>query len=73
MTGNTGESYSRGARVEKSNCQLNLWDRSLATKAQPDQIDGPADSYQQADQSQIALTQPLVQTVANPSPEEQAR
>ncbi len=48
------------------------WSRSLATKAQPDQVDGPADSHEQADKGKNPLVQPLVQPVANAAPEDQA-
>ncbi len=49
------------------------WSRSLATKAQPDQVDGPADSHEQADQGEDPLIQPLVQPIADTAPEDQTR
>ena len=48
------------------------WDGSLAAKAQPDQVDRPADSHEQADKGKNPLVQPLVQPVANAAPEDQA-
>ena len=44
----------------------------FAAKAQPDQVDRPADSHKQADQGKNPLVQPLVQPVANAAPEDQA-
>ena len=49
------------------------WSRSLATKAQPDQVDGPANSHEQADQGENSLVQPLVQPIADSAPEDQTR
>ena len=45
----------------------------FATKTQPDQVDGPAYSHEQADEGKNPLIQPLVQTIANAAPEDQAR
>jgi len=45
----------------------------FAAKAQPDQVDRPADSHEQADQGKNPLVQPLVQPIANAAPEDQAR
>ena len=44
----------------------------FAAKAQPDQVDRPADSHEEADQGKNPLVQPLVQPVANAAPEDQA-
>lgn len=44
----------------------------FAAEAQPNQVDGPADSHQHADQGENSLVQPLVQAVANAAPEDQA-
>ena len=44
----------------------------FAAKAQPDQVDRPADSHEQADKGKNPLVQPLVQPVANAAPEDQA-
>ena len=44
----------------------------FAAKAQPDQVDSPADSHEQADKGKNPLVQPLVQPVANAAPEDQA-
>jgi len=49
------------------------WSRSLAAKAQPDQVDGPADSHEQANQGEDPLVQPGVQAVADATPENQTR
>ena len=49
------------------------WSRSLAAKAQPDQVDGPTDSHEQADQGENPLVEPLVQPIADAAPEDQAR
>ncbi len=45
----------------------------FAAKAEPDQVDGPTDSHEHADQGKHPLVQPLVQPVADAAPEDQAR
>lgn len=65
--------YGRGVIYEKSKRGNLRWSRSLAAKAQPDQIDGPANSHEQADQGENPLIQPLVQPIADAAPEDQAR
>ena len=45
----------------------------FAAKAEPDQVDGPTDSHEHADQGKHPLVQPLVQPVADAAPEEQTR
>ena len=40
----------------------------FAAEAQPDEVDSPADSHEQADQGE----DPLIQPVADASPEKQA-
>lgn len=49
------------------------WSRSLSAESQPDQVDGPADSHEQADQGENPLVQPLVQPIADAAPEDQSR
>jgi len=44
----------------------------FAAKTQPDQVDRPADSHEQADKGKNPLVQPLVQPIANAAPEDQA-
>ena len=45
----------------------------FAAKAEPDQVDGPTDSHEHADQGEYSLVQPLVQPVPDSAPEDQAR
>lgn len=45
----------------------------FAAEAQPDQVDRPADSNEQADQGENSLVEPFVQPVADATPEKQAR
>ena len=45
----------------------------FATKAEPDKIDRPADSDEHADQGENSLVQPLIQPVADTTPEKQTR
>ena len=53
---------------------MNLrWSGSLSAESQPDQVDGPADSHEQADQGENPLIQPLVQPIADAAPKDQAR
>lgn len=44
----------------------------FAAEAQPDEVDSPADSHEQADQGEDPLIQPLIQPVADATPENQA-
>jgi len=67
------EAYGRGASVEKSKSPMRKWNVSLAAKAQPDEINRPADADQEADQSEVAPAQPVVQGVSNPTPKKQPR
>ena len=54
---------------------VRLWEGQglFAAKPEPDQVDGPTDSHEHADQGKHPLVQPLVQPVANAAPEDQAR
>ena len=45
----------------------------FAAKAQPDQVDRPADSHEQANEGKDPLVQPLVQPITDAAPENQAR
>ena len=45
----------------------------FAAETEPDQVDSPADSYEQADQGENPFIQPLVQPIANAAPENKAR
>jgi len=45
----------------------------FTAKTEPNQVDRPADSHEQANQGENALVQPLVQPVADTAPEDQAR
>ena len=45
----------------------------FAAETEPDQVDGPTDSHEHADQSENPLVQPLVQPVPDTAPEDQAR
>ncbi len=44
----------------------------FAAETEPHEVDRPADSHEQADQSEDPLIQPLIQPVADASPEKQA-
>lgn len=44
---------------------------SFTAEAQPHQVDGTANSYEQADQGEDSLVEPLVQSVPNAPPENQ--
>ena len=44
----------------------------FTAKTEPDQVDRPADSHEEADQGKNPLVQPLVQPIANAAPEDQA-
>jgi hypothetical protein len=44
-TGKTREAYGRGGQVEKSDCPLKKWGGSLPPEAQPDEINGTADTH----------------------------
>ena len=50
---------------------MRKWNVSLAAKAQPDEINRPADADQEADQSEVAPAEPVVQGVSNPTPKKQ--
>ena len=45
----------------------------FTAKTQPHQVDRPANSYEQTDQGENPLIQPLVQPVADAAPENQPR
>jgi len=44
-TGKTREAYGRGGLVEKSDDPLKKWGGSLPPEAQPDEINGTADTH----------------------------
>ena len=44
----------------------------FTAKTEPDQVDRPADSHEQTDQGENPLIQPLVQSIADATPENQA-
>ena len=44
----------------------------FAAEAEPDQVDRPANSHEQADQGKDSLIQPLIQAVADAAPKKQA-
>ena len=52
--------------------RLSVVSRLFAAKTQPDQVDRPADSHEQADKGKNPLVQPLVEAIANAAPEDQA-
>ena len=45
----------------------------FTAKTEPNQVDRPADSHEQADQGENPLVQPLVQPIADATPEDQTR
>jgi len=45
----------------------------FTAETEPDQVDGPADSHEQADQGENPLVQPLVQPIADAAPKDQSR
>ena len=45
----------------------------FAAKPEPDQIDGPADSHEQANEGKDPPVKPLVQPITDAAPENQAR
>ena len=59
--------------MAERNVRLREGQGLFAAKPEPDQVDGPTDSYEHADQGKHPLVQPLVQTKANATPEDQAR
>lgn len=59
--------------MAERNVRLCVGGGLFAAETEPDQVDGPADSHEHADQGENPLVQPLVQPIADASPENQAR
>ncbi len=53
--------------------RLSVLSGLFTAETEPDQVDGPADSDEHADQGENSLVQPLVQPIANAAPEDQTR
>jgi len=45
----------------------------FTAETEPDQVDGPTDSDEHANQGEDSLVQPLVQPIADAAPEDQTR
>jgi len=59
--------------MAERNVRLRKGQGLFAAEAEPDQVDGPTDSHEHADQGKHPLVQPFVQPVADAAPEDQAR
>ena len=53
--------------------RLSVLSGLFTAETEPDQVDGPTDSHEHADQGKHPLVQPLVQPVADAAPENQTR
>lgn len=53
--------------------RLSVLSGLFTAETEPDQVDGPTDSHEHADQGEYSLVQPLVQPVPDSAPEDQAR
>ena len=52
--------------------RLSVGESLFAAETEPDQVDSPANSHEQADQGENPFIQPLVQPIADATPENQA-
>ena len=52
--------------------RLSVGESLFAAETEPDQVDSPADSHEQADQGENPFIQPLVQPISDTTPENQA-